>query len=73
MQSDDDIHTAEWEENMMIFIARKSYLAYIIALKILTQPAESRIVNTITNVRHTITYHINSIRISLLHSIMRSL
>jgi len=74
MQSGDDIHTAGWEENMVIFIAHKSYLAYtIIALKILTQPSESRIVNTLTNVRHTIMYHINCIRISLLYSIMRSL
>jgi len=48
---------------MVIFIARKSYLAYIIiALTILTQHVENRIANTLTNVRHTIMYHINWIR-----------
>jgi hypothetical protein len=69
----DNIHTAGWKQNMVIFITHKSYLVYIIIiLNILTQPAESRI-NTVTNAEHTTMYHIQCIRISLLHSIMRSL
>ena len=73
MPSDDSIHGAGWEQNIVIFITRKSYFVYvIITLNILTQPAESRI-NTVTNAEHITMYHIQCVRISLLHLIMRSL